>query len=159
MNTKNGQPIANRLLHHVTKQANGCWEWTSNIGTTRTASLNVGGKLIKTSRLSYETWVGPIPEGLVVRHKCDNGPCINPEHLELGTMADNSRDMVERGRSARREGHSQAKLTWEKVRLIREKYRAGLATQETLGEEFGVSRRCIGKVVNNDTWQEEENNN
>lgn len=78
----------------------GCWEWRgrklpSGYGTI----ANPGeSSWLYLHRLMYERYVGPIPEGLLIRHKCDNPPCSNPDHLETGTHADNMRDMVERGR-------------------------------------------------------------
>ena len=73
----------------------GCWHWTGNIGP------NGYGRMSQTSthRYSYELHNGPIPAGLVVRHKCDNPGCCNPAHLEIGTKADNNRDRHVRGRS------------------------------------------------------------
>lgn len=74
-----------------------CWPWPSqSYGTIR-----IDGFIFLAHRLSYEHFKGPIPKGKVVRHTCDFPPCWNPEHLVLGTQAENMRDMVERGRHGR----------------------------------------------------------
>jgi hypothetical protein len=98
-------------------------------------------------------------DGLVVRHRCDNPPCINPEHLELGTHADNVRDRVERGRErhpnpARGERHGMAKLTAGQVEAIRKEYVYRSPTHNTyaLAKKYGVSQRLITKILNGDLW-------
>lgn len=78
-----------------------CWEWRGDrneLGYGRLTLTRKGLDKARVHRLMFERYFGPIPDGSVVRHKCDNPPCSNPDHLELGTMADNSQDMVERGR-------------------------------------------------------------
>jgi len=102
--------------------------------------------------LCWELHNGPIPEGLVVRHRCDNPRCVNPAHLELGTQADNVRDREERGRriAPRGAAHGRARLTVEQVVAIRE---SG-ATHLALAAQYGVSVSAIGKVRNRQTYQE-----
>ena len=87
-------------------------------------------------------------KGEVVRHKCDNPACINPAHLELGTPADNSRDMVERGRSAKGEKHGRTHLTQLDVEAIRDSSK----TQRALAAEFHVSQRTIGNIAHRRVW-------
>lgn len=75
-----------------------CWCWTAYRKPTGYGVFKYNGKLHRAHRFALEVTHGEIPEGLVVRHKCDNPSCCNPEHLEIGTQADNMRDRTERGR-------------------------------------------------------------
>lgn len=79
----------------------GCWLWRGiiEVASGYGAIHDQSGKKHVAHRASYEAWVGPIPEGNIVRHKCDVRSCMNPDHLEVGTQADNMRDMSIRGRS------------------------------------------------------------
>jgi hypothetical protein len=83
--------------------ADGCWEWPGD-RHARGYGVIGHGYVTRTRllahRVSYEIFHGPISDNLVVRHRCDNPPCVHPDHLEVGTQADNLRDMRERGRAA-----------------------------------------------------------
>lgn len=76
----------------------GCHEWTRGLTGRGYGQLKFGGKQRGAHRVAYELFVGPIPEGRLVRHRCDNRCCVNPDHLELGTYAENMQDKMERGR-------------------------------------------------------------
>lgn len=78
-----------------------CWEWRGPRNGSGYGILTLERQGIlkeRAHRHMYESRVGSIPEGFVIRHKCDNPPCVNPEHLEVGTQAENMADMIERGR-------------------------------------------------------------
>jgi hypothetical protein len=75
-----------------------CLEWDMYIGTHGYGVLSKGGKQYLAHRLVWEENHGPIPPGMHVLHRCDNKPCINPEHLFLGTSADNMQDKIRKGR-------------------------------------------------------------
>lgn len=75
-----------------------CWNWTASLGTKGYGHIKVGGKMLRSHRLSWEIRNGPIPNGLRVCHSCDNRRCCNPSHLWLGTDADNIRDRDAKGR-------------------------------------------------------------
>ena len=90
---------AARLRHYVVTTS-GCWEWSRSrtaAGYGKMTRDGRGGWMLA-HRASYEHFVGPIPQGLVVMHMCDNPPCINPEHLRVGTTAENLADMRAKGR-------------------------------------------------------------
>lgn len=85
----------------------GCWEWKGSRNDRNYGLLGMvrrGFKGARVHRLMYELKIGAIPEGIIIRHKCDNPPCVNPDHLEPGTDADNAEDMKARGR----------RLEWER---------------------------------------------
>lgn len=78
-----------------------CWEWKgarTACGHGKFSHAGQTRRTVSAHRFSYQMFVGPIPEGLVVRHRCDNPPCCNPQHLQLGTQADNVADITARGR-------------------------------------------------------------
>lgn len=132
---------AERLGKRTSLTVDGCWEYT---GTTTTAGYGymvIAGQQTYVHRLAWELDNGPIPDGMVICHRCDYPPCVNPEHLFLGTIADNNRDMWAKGRG---------KLTppaWRKIPLeavpdIVERFISGEAKRD-LAAEFGVTRQAI----------------
>ena len=86
--------MENRFLSHVEK-TDTCWLW-SPVRADGYGQLTVDSKTYPAHRLAYELWIGEIPRGLVIRHKCRNRHCVNPEHLETGTREDNEADKVDR---------------------------------------------------------------
>jgi hypothetical protein len=112
--------------------------------------INVDGKTKSLHRHTYELVYGEIPEGLVIRHKCDNPTCFNIEHLEVGTNYDNVRDRVERGRGLKGEGHPNARLTWEQVNNIRNN---NDLSNNKLAKKYNVSAMTISKIKRNILWK------
>jgi hypothetical protein len=104
--------------------------------------------------LAWETFVGPIPEGHAVLHKCDTSSCCNPEHLFTGTQKDNMRDMIEKGRRANFQGsrHGMAKLDEKAVGEIRRRRAAGESTR-ALAVEYGVNPRHLRDVIAGRLWR------
>lgn len=133
-----------------------CWEWQGPRGKQGYGYAKIAGLPSRAHRLSYELHYGPIPDGLYVCHTCDNRACVNPTHLFLGTAADNTADMVAKGRAykPRGEAHPHAKLTWGDVREIRRLYATGKYTQEKLGQRFGVNRTTVWSIVHHKAWKE-----
>lgn len=97
-------------------------------------------------------------KGLVVRHTCDNPPCINPEHLLLGTVADNNRDKLERGRNVSHHGERNGNriLTLAQVDAIQSEYRPGSkeANVYTLAKKYGISKSMVHNIVRHINWKD-----
>lgn len=137
----------------VGQEPGSCWIWQGNRPDGRYGHFSITGKSVKAHRWLYEAVIGFIPDGLVLRHRCDNPACVNPQHLELGTFADNTRDMLDRGRGADRKGerHPLARLNADSVRKIRAEAANG-TRHAALAERFGVARQQITKIVGRASW-------
>lgn len=130
-----------------------CWLWTGGVfKATGYAKLVLGTNLLA-SRISYVIYKGPIG-GLCVLHTCDNRICVNPDHLWLGTNADNSADMVAKGRSAPQHGtlNPRAVLTEEIVANIKLRLRNG-ERQNKIAADVGVCNQTINFIANEKTWR------
>jgi hypothetical protein len=129
-----------------------CWPWLGGADNHGYGLFYVAGKTLLAARVSYALYAEPIPDGLVIRHKCDNPICVNPKHLETGTKNDNSKDMVYRNRSQKGEAHAQAKLSEKDVSEIR-KLRISGMTCESISQLYGVSQSQISHITNRKSWK------
>lgn len=110
---------------------------------------------VRAHRWGFEAQVRPLEPGEVVLHSCDNPPCQNRSHWSAGSPADNMADMKAKGRGTgpgRGENHFRTTLKQEQVEEIRRRYAAGGISQQKLGNEFGVSRECVSKIVRRVRW-------
>jgi hypothetical protein len=87
------------FLEQVTRSVDGCWIWNGSRERAGYGWIFVREKKMAAHRLAYELFVGAIPVGLFVCHRCDNPPCVRPDHLFVGTREDNFRDMRQKGRA------------------------------------------------------------
>ncbi len=131
-----------------------CWPWTGTRDSKNYGVLKSKGRMVKAHRMAYVAAYGPIPSGLCVLHKCDNPPCCNPEHLFLGTLADNAADRDRKGRTNRPQGekHPQAKLTDTAIRSIRRRSLKG-ETYKSIADSFGMHPATISEIARKKTWR------
>ncbi|SRR6266404_1011855 len=128
----------------------GCWIWTAGKNNDGYGLIWRDDKIVRANRVSYELYVGPIPDGLIIRHKCDNRSCVNPSHLLTGAHADNMRDAVDRRRMASQKGadNGQSKLTEAQVLAIRSDTRS----QVKISADYGVNQSLIWFIKRRKNW-------
>lgn len=146
------QPLVSvdvRLWQRVKRMPSGCWEWQGYRRETGYGQIGVGRVVVPTHRIAWEfSNQAELPDGLIVRHTCDNPPCCNPAHLLAGTHADNSNDKVARQRQAKGLALPQTKLTDAEVENLRAYWAQGLLSQRELGFLFGISQGHVSEIVN-----------
>ena len=139
-----------RFMRYVNKTKD-CWLWTGALDREGGyGQFGLAGKTEYTHRLIWLHCYGTIDDGLVVRHQCRNRNCCNPDHLELGTQAQNSHDKIRDGTTNRGEKHGMAKLTANQVLQIRAR---AMEFPSILVQEFGISRSSITDIINRITWK------
>jgi hypothetical protein len=148
--------LADRFWSKVDRRgADECWPWTAALNEHGYGVMRPGGQrsgpTIKAHRVSLML-AGVDIDGLVIRHSCDNPPCVNPAHLSVGTKADNSADMVSRDRHARGSRSGTHKLIEPQIVEIRRRAEAG-EFHRVLAAEYGVSRPTITDIANGKTWR------
>ncbi len=126
-----------------------CWNWTGTITKRGYGYATINGRRIHAHRLSYFYHYGELPEGLVVCHTCDNPKCVNPDHLFLGTQADNMQDKVNKNRHLFGEKHGMSKLTEKDVLFIRSLEKPNYAQ---LGRQYNVCPETIAHAYKRETW-------
>jgi hypothetical protein len=132
---------------------NDCFIITSHVGNeTGHTKFVKNGKRVHIHRHIYEECFGEIPKGMVIRHTCDNGRCINPEHLIIGTQRDNIQDMMDRDRNA---FYKNSKLNIEKVKEIKMRLKNGEKPKDIFAD-YGVSKQTIEYIQKGKTWKHVE---
>lgn len=147
--------IKERLISKIVNDS-GCWLWIGPYDYGGYGKINIDRRTVSTHRTSYEAFVGPIPTGMSVLHKCDKPACINPEHLFLGTQLDNMRDARRKGRTrstfgieTRGENNRAARLSESDVLKIR---RAS-GIYDEIAQVFGVSGSTVSRIKRGKIWR------
>lgn len=130
-----------------------CWPYMGLLLTSGYGQIKVKGKKWATHRLAWILTNGPITDGLWACHTCDNRRCVNPAHLFLGTPADNSRDMAEKGRAMRGEGHYNTRLTESDIRTIRAMRANGRFTLRQVAEKFDITEGGVSMIARRKNWR------
>jgi HNH endonuclease/Helix-turn-helix domain len=125
---------------HVAK-SDGCWEWTGIRTVAGYGRCGKGG--VRAHRVSYELTYGPIPDMMHVLHRCDNPPCVNPNHLFLGAQADNMRDMAQKGRAR---GGAAAGLDSAAVETARALHASGMSFS-AIATRVGSTHTTVARAV------------
>jgi hypothetical protein len=141
-----------RLLNRVVED-NGCWIWVgAKSGSGYGKVFFTRKEYILAHRLSYQLFIGEIPKGLFICHKCDTPACVNPDHLFAGTAADNVADKVSKGRQGMGEKIKQSKLKPENIIAIRAEYKSG-EMQRHIAKRHGVHFATNSDIITGKTWK------
>lgn len=158
--------ILKRFWNNVDKTSNpnGCWEWQLS-KRKGYGFLKIHGRKRSVHRMSYVMHKGAIPGKMLVCHTCDNPSCVNPDHLFVGTVADNSADMIKKGRESHNgpnkpaigELNGNVKLKEVDVYRIRLFYKFGIESYKLI-KWFNISKTQLHRILRNESWKNIDNN-
>lgn len=144
---------ADRFWLHVDK-TDSCWNWTGSTRPYGYGRFQNSGIAYLAHRYSFALINGPIPDGMLVCHHCDNPRCVRPDHLFLGTTLDNVKDKIEKGRGYGGEAHYRAKLTQDDIRAIRAaKPDNPYRHHRAVARMFNVSHCTIARIWRGQGWK------
>lgn len=143
--------VEERFWEKVAK-SDGCWIWQGARSKAGYGQIWDGARVVYAHRMSCEMASGPVPSGMEVCHHCDNPACVRPDHLFVGTHAENFADASRKGRvsTAAGEGNPRAKLTNAQVEAIRHDPR----TNRAIGRDYGVSNRHVSAIKRGEVRRE-----
>lgn len=134
-------------MMRTVKSKTGCLLYTGTLTDDGYAQTSENGKDLRVSHLILEAYRGPREKGMNALHHCDTPACVNPFHLYWGTLKQNTRDLLRRGRS----NHKHSRVVPETVQSIRLRLRAGDATKD-IAASFGVTLDTVYRIKNRATW-------
>ena len=132
----------NRFMSHVVKSESGCWIWTAYKMKNGYGTFRAKARHELAHRVAHEIFIGPIPEGHVVMHQCDNRACVNPEHLRSGTQLENMQDAAIKGRMSEGEHHGRSKLSDHDANEIRH----AVGSQQKIAVKYGVVQATVSRI-------------
>ncbi|SRR6266851_3968953 len=154
------RPITEAQFHdRYTPEPNtGCWLWTRHLTDRGYGAQKYRMREWRAHRLMWLFTHGGLTDEQQVLHTCDTRSCVNPDHLFLGTVADNMEDRRRKGRNLLFSGENCGNhlLNEVQVREIRQRYAGGCATKSALSRSYGVSVRAVADLLSGRTWKHTE---
>ncbi len=145
-----GMPVAEKMDYYTYPEPNtGCWLWGGAVNSSGYGTLRIGENNLLAHRLQWERYNESIPKGMCICHTCDVRACVNPDHLFLGTYADNTRDASKKGRLPRGEKNHYAKITEVQSIAILNDNRISSA----IAKDYGLSQGYIRNLKRGYRWK------
>ncbi len=129
-----------------------CWYWMGHLDKDGYGSMKIKKKVVRAHRYSYAVHNGPILDGRIIMHSCDNPSCVNPSHLSAGTNAENSRDMVKKGRTNAPYGESAHNSKLKNTDVIKIKELSVALSQSKIARIFCIDQSSVSRIISGKRW-------